>query len=484
MDKEIEFARCKGNFFHFLNYVRVFRPHVGDSDVIAPFEFWPHLLLFFKTYFQNDYLLVDKARQTGLSTAVGILVDWVINFHRGAQVLLTSKDERTASLLLDKIKFVHRHLPEWMACEIDKDSGSQFTLKHQMSGVDSFSGSPYAGEGFTGTLAVADEWDFHEYAEENWHALQPAVSRSGAKFIGISTVNKKRKGTIFQTLCREALKGKSRFKLLFFGWDVVPERDKKWYKNMYETVTEDEMGGLSRDLFMSQNFPATIEESLAPAEAIAVIQPSIISYMRENARTPIEKSGVINYYQRFSPEGAYISSTDPAAGIGKDYTVSLVLNVKSGDVVADICVNNIGIREVTFLTTEMRKEYHNPPWVVEANEYGRRMIEIAHNMGVEKIYRENILKEKWGIEVKEYNREIIWGGAMNAMNDGTLRTPSREGIEQLESLIRNIDKRGRVEAQRGAHDDYPSAMALAWYIRDKAEMYRRISKPFNYIRGK
>jgi len=485
IQKEIEFARCKGNFFHFLNYVKVFRPHVGEGDVIAPFEWWPHLLQFFKIYFFYDYILVDKARQTGVSTAIGILVDWLINFHPGAQVLLTSKDERAASLLLGKVKFVHRHLPPWMQCEVDKDSESQFTLKRQMSGVDSFSGSPFAGEGFTGTLAVADEWDFHEYAEENWHALQPAVSRLGAKFIGVSTVNKKAKGTIFQTLCREALRGRSNFKLLFFGWDVVPERGEVWYQSVRDTVTETEMGGLSRDLFMSQNFPKTIEESLAPAEASAVISPDIIAYLREECRKPIKKTGIINYYQNYRPEEAYVCASDPSAGIGKDYFVSLILNVKNGDVVADICKNNVGVKEMSILTQEMRKSFQEPIWVIEANEYGRTMIEIVRQMGVKNLYRENPHKDKWGIEVKEYNRGPIWAQAANAVNDGALRTCNKMGIEQWETLIWDTSKgSGKITAQKGAHDDYPSAMALAWYIRDKARSNKKKSGSFNYLTGR
>jgi len=46
--------------------------------------------------------------------------------------------------------------------------------------------------------------------------------------------------------------------------------------------------------------------------------------------------------------------------------------------------------------------------------------------------------------------------------------PSGDGLSQFFTVIRNPDKRGRIEAQSGTHDDYPMAVGIAWQLRQSA----------------
>jgi hypothetical protein len=52
--------------------------------------------------------------------------------------------------------------------------------------------------------------------------------------------------------------------------------------------------------------------------------------------------------------------------------------------------------------------------------------------------------------------------------------PSKNGLSQFSTVIRNPDKDGRIEAMVGTHDDYPMAVGLAWQMRKEA--YHQDSK--------
>jgi hypothetical protein len=51
--------------------------------------------------------------------------------------------------------------------------------------------------------------------------------------------------------------------------------------------------------------------------------------------------------------------------------------------------------------------------------------------------------------------------------------PSLEGLSQFYTVIRNPKKNGRIEAQEGAHDDYPLAVGIAWQLRRFAQAVGR-----------
>jgi hypothetical protein len=69
---------------------------------------------------------------------------------------------------------------------------------------------------------------------------------------------------------------------------------------------------------------------------------------------------------------------------------------------------------------------------------------------------------------------MLWGELIEAIRERLITIPSRNGLNQFVSVIRNPDKDGRIEAMVGTHDDYPMAVGLAWQMRKEA--YHQNSK--------
>ena len=62
----------------------------------------------------------------------------------------------------------------------------------------------------------------------------------------------------------------------------------------------------------------------------------------------------------------------------------------------------------------------------------------------------------------------MWGDLMEAVTTRHITIPNEDGLLQFGDLIRNPDKAGRIEALQGSHDDYPTAVGLAWNGRNRA----------------
>jgi len=66
------------------------------------------------------------------------------------------------------------------------------------------------------------------------------------------------------------------------------------------------------------------------------------------------------------------------------------------------------------------------------------------------------------------SRYVLWGDLIEAVHSRAITVPNGDGLAQFFTVIRNPDKRGRIEAQSGTHDDYPMAVGIAWQLRQSA----------------
>jgi hypothetical protein len=75
---------------------------------------------------------------------------------------------------------------------------------------------------------------------------------------------------------------------------------------------------------------------------------------------------------------------------------------------------------------------------------------------------------KFGWRTDARTRTVLWGELIEAVRDRLIIVPSKPGLNQFSSVIRNPDKDGRIEGMVGTHDDYPMAVGLAWQMRKEA----------------
>lgn len=466
----IERERCQ-SFVTFAKYLRVLEPPTQDNaGGSIPFEMWSHVKAFVKALLTRKLIVLLKSRQIGASWTIAAYCLWCALTKEGDISMLFSKGKYEAQELLDKCRRIYTALPPFLKYRVDPDSAMEMGFPAMKSSIKVFAATESAGISFTASRIVADEWIEHPFAEANYLASKPCID-AGGQFIGIFTTNKAKLASLPVQVYLGGKECTNGFTSLFFGWRVRPERTDEWYEKTKKSIPVVELGTLTPDMYMAANYPATDTEALSPSDIISAFDNSSLSWMMEQCRNPIIypdiDNKIIHIYKPFMIGNYYIVATDTGHGVGKDFSVSVVLNVVTGEYVADIMSNIISPEELAYHTVKVMELYRSPLWYPEDNDWGRATILAAQKLGYKHIGWQDKKHTKVGFKTVggETGRDAMWGSFIPAVNNRQVMVFNTKGLGQFSDLIRNFEKNGRIEAQEGKHDDYPFACAIAWFKR-------------------
>lgn len=257
--------------FHFIHhYVKI---EDRDAPGLAiPFTLWPKQGEALQSFLDHRLTICLKARQLGLTWLALAYAVWKMVFGPGYSVVALSKKEDDAKELVRRVKFILRHLPEWLIWEKKKAPPSWRGLTWEATALtvsvyheggepatfQSFTSAPDSGRSFTANLVVLDEWAFQQWAEEIWSAAYPTINRpTGGQVIGLSTM---KLGTLFHQLWQEAEEGLNDFKTIFLPWHTDPRRDQAWYEKTKRNMP----------ITYKQEYPATPEEAMQATQGSAL----------------------------------------------------------------------------------------------------------------------------------------------------------------------------------------------------------------------
>ena len=456
---------AKRRFRHFLPFVKVDQPGIG----MVPLQMWPHVVEVVDAL--ENYRLIDiaKARQIGITTILSAYALWHAMFTPRGLVLVFSKGEIDAWKFLQKSRGTYEMLPEPLQVPLGGINNREYMSFAHGGTIEAFPSTEGAGRGVNPTLVLMDEADRHEYLEAAFNSVKPGLDDQQGQLVLFSTVNPYKLGGLFQEIYQNA--PANGFHKMFFGWKVRPNRTDEWYK-------QEEMTYQDKALF-EKEFPATEEEAFAPARALAAFDLDVLAKMKQDVKDPLEVltlgNGVrANIFQEFQPGKRYSAATDTSHGTGHDYAVTAILDTTTGYVVADIYSSVLNPSELAVASVELLNRYDSPIWAIEDNDWGAVTIQVAQTLHYRRLYYYAEGKCGWhtfdtgGLAHPENSRYVIWGDLIEAVNRRALTIPNGQGLAQFFTVIRNPEKRGRIEAQQGAHDDYPMALAIAWQIRSQA----------------
>ena len=457
----IELARR--DFLKFLPYVRVIEPGTGMVEM----EEWPHLDSAITTLGESRMVVWAKSRQIGITTILSAFVLHHASYTPNALALVFSKGERDAWEFLSKSRATYESLPQELQQPLTQpDNREQMTFQTG-SRIITMPSTEAAGRGLNPTLVVIDEADFHEYLDACYNSVKPGLDDRDGQLVMTSTVNPYRIGSLFQQLYQGAPANK--FNKLFFGWRVRPNRDQQWYDERKAQYPD-------QALFQKEH-PENEEEAFAPARAIAAFDMDILSQMKQDTREPLEKltlgNGVqANIYQPFQEGKRYAAGTDTSHGAGQDFAVTVVLDTVTGYIAADICSQVINPTELAVASVDLLNRYDSPIWAIEDNDWGILTIAMAQELRYRRLHYRDNDHPGWHTYdtagMSGGSRYILWGDLIEAIHNRAITIPSPEGLSQFFTVIRNPEKRGRIEAQHGTHDDYPMAVGMAWQMKQYA----------------
>lgn len=478
VEKAIEVgAECRADFKHFLKYVYIQDPLKGRIRL----EPWPHLREGADLLQTERLVIILKARQIGWSWLVAAFGLWTAMYHEQANVLMLSIGEREAIALLRKCKFIFNNLPEYLQCEKTLDSTTQLAFAHSNGMLTALPSTEDAGRSEAATLVIADEWDFHEYAEENYAASKPTID-AGGQFVGITTRNVDRQDTFAMSVYHKAKLGHNNFKARFYGCFCRPGRDDQWYEEQakeYSTYR------------LRAEYPRTEDEALTPLKELLVFRDAIAS-LKAGVLKPLGperlSDSLASIVQRnraavyFPPNSGmrYVCGVDVAEGQGggHDYSVATIVGTKGlqHTVVAVLHRNDLRPDLFAREVYELCSQYFNPLLCYENNglgvAFGGKMMELRYpNL----YYKDESarLKGKAGLNTS-LSSYSVKGGMIAELGDmlaNDLSVPCQEMVSELcvYQYVETDSGKIRSAAPKGAHDDTVTSLAISCQMLGKAD---------------
>jgi hypothetical protein len=181
--------------------------------------------------------------------------------------------------------------------------------------------------------------------------------------------------------------------------------------------------------------------------------------------SPNEK-GIVKIYEQPQKNLPYVIGADCAEGVHKDFSAAVVLDGKNKNVVAtlhgDLVPTEFG-RELS----KLGQYYNKALQTVEVNNHGLTTLmhlkedeeypNIYYRTSLDKAANKKVTAIGW--KTTESSKKFMLDALDKEIRDGTIGIPSREIIEECMSYI--LTSEGKAQAQKGGHDDFVVATAIA-----------------------
>lgn len=463
-----EAAKCAADPVYFIeNYCRI----VSLDDGIIPFRMFDYQKEMIKMYAESRFSLTLTARQMGKTAAMAAFILWFAIFHPTKTVAVLANKGEQAQEIMDRIRMAFEYLPFFLQHgvkvynkrRIEFDNGSIiFSAATSASGI----------RGRSVDLCYIDEAAFIENDLTFYESTYPVITSGKESRVIMTTTPRGARG-MFYNLWRDSLADRNYYTRLEVLWDAHPKRDERWKEETIANI------GYSR---FAQEFSCKFQGSsgtLVPTEVLERMQ--WINAIKESDDESFK------VYKEFDPDDGrkYLAISDPAGGLGQDYSVCTVLDVTEYPykIVAKYRNNNISPLLFPHTILNICMTYGNCPVLVEANnDVGGQVTYILYY----ELEYENVILTSNSERAIGGLRE---GGKGNAALPGVKTTKKVKsiGCSNLKTLLENdylviedqetieelgtfIAKGASYEADDECHDDTVMPLVLfSWFI--KTELF-------------
>jgi hypothetical protein len=470
-----EYKRCISDPVYFMKkYCKIQHPKKGK----IPFHLYPFQEDTLKSLRDNDYNVILKSRQLGISTLSAGYALWLMTFFDDKNILVIATTQEVAKNLVLKVKVMHEYLPSWLrkpATEANKlslrfDNGSQ---------IKAVSSSGTSGRSEALSLLIIDEAAFIRNIEEIWTAAQQTLATGGGAIV-LSTPNGT--GNFFHKVWvgAETKSGiGSRFNPIKLHWTVHPERNQSWRDKQDELLGPKEASQeCDCDFISSGN---------------TVIDGTVLQwYEQTHVTEPLEKRGFDGNLWVWEPANYsrdYIVVADVARGDGADYSAFHVIDVESVTQVAEY-KGQVDTETYGNMLVNIATEYNDALLVIENSNIGWASIQVAINRNYKNLYyspKDSSISDVTQqlaryVDLKDTSQMVA--GFTNSSKTRPLaiskmssymreRVPIIKSKRLIEEMFVFIYVNGRPEAQHGYNDDLTMSFAIGLWIRDTALILRQ-----------
>lgn len=248
---------CKRDILFFINtFCLQFNPLIKGDTSVGPFITWPEqerILLMEPPIgkgilwcYENDRTsVVEKSRDMGASWLFLIFQLWLCLFHNHIQVLNISRskdavDSNSRNSLFEKIRFMLRHIPDWMKGEVEQTKAN-FRFSRTGSEITGEASTGKSGAGGRASVVFIDEFS---QIDEAIAVRQNTASISDCRFfngthlgVGTEFYNLTQSPEIVQIRLHWTRHPKKNKQL--YSWDIENQRPKFYRYNPYVDLLEE-----------------------------------------------------------------------------------------------------------------------------------------------------------------------------------------------------------------------------------------------------
>ncbi len=441
-------------------YLENFTKIKGKSPGLMPFVLNNAQLDLFNALNGNSRVMILKARQLGISTAVAGYLYHLAITTPGINVALIGYNSDLTSELLDKVKTFYATTPKSIRPQIRYNSKYEVSFPAMDSKILVLPSSENVGRGYTLHAVLITELAFIEKAGEKMLAIENAVPADG-KIIIESTPN-----GMGNQYHRMWMSDNGYAKQKYGWWWGYTEEEieviRKRINNPMRFAQEYELEFLSsgRPVFSSQLVKKIRGGIYAVGQKVK----------DENGAeyTVTERDdGLIIYYPP-RPEHKYAMGVDVAEGVtGGDYSTVTIFDRETGDEVAMWRGFLAPDRFGTILCT-WGKFYNNALAVVEINNHGLSTVTAMKNLLYPQMYFRPAKFDQMGMsytdrlgwKTTKLSRPLMIDDFREALSDGSVKIHSEKTIDEL--LTFNFNEDGDMVCQSGFHDDLLFSCAIGF----------------------
>jgi hypothetical protein len=180
-----EYKKCIENPIYFMKkYVKIQHP-IRGTITFDLFDFQEDAL---RDLTVNDFNIILKSRQMGISTLVAAYSLWLMIFHSDKNIMCLSITQDTSKEIVTRVRFANDNLPAWLKVQCVEDNRLSLRLKNG-SQIKASSSAGTAGRSAAVSLLVLDECAFIDDIEKIWLSSQYTLS-TGGKAVLLSCVTK------------------------------------------------------------------------------------------------------------------------------------------------------------------------------------------------------------------------------------------------------------------------------------------------------
>lgn len=467
------------------------------------FNLWPRQIEFIDVLQTEQFVLVLKKRQVGMSQLTGAdnLIQCLTRENFTVLILSITADD--ASVYLDRVRKMYARIPTMkefhrnaktgiynemdakliMAKHLNKcvKGAERGEEMHFASGSTIVSLSAQKGRGRTADRVVIDEAahiqkdSSHITLDEVLMGIEPTLERSGGQLILITTA----KGmNLFHEYWKKAAYGRNSFFAFFFSCYDDP------------TFTKESRDIKIRDHgidHVRQEYPATAEESFLASGSprfdtqklidYPTIEPVKVGELVELANEYRITSGGDNFkkYRSYHPRAQYLITGDISEGLAKgDYTHYRILDFEDWGLVAE-WHGHIDHRAGGKLLAMLGRCYNNALLIPEANNHGASTISMVRedDYPEDQIFVGKFLQTKPDDDYKDPEKRYGWFTTLKtkkvminylayAIDEKLIPALTKEDVSELMTYI--LDREGKTNAEEGCFDDRVISLAIAIYL--------------------